>query len=35
MATWRPDPTFYPSRRIGYEELVRDKTYGKSKENKR
>jgi hypothetical protein len=35
MATCRPDPTFYPSPRMGYEELVREKTYGKAKEDKR
>ena len=35
MATWRPDPTFYPSPRMSYEGLVREKTYGKTKEDKR
>ena len=35
MATWKPDPTFYRSPRMGYEELVREKTYGKTKEDKR
>ncbi len=35
MATWRSDPTFYPSPRMGCERLVREKTYGKTKEDKR
>jgi hypothetical protein len=35
MTIWRPDPTFYPSPRMGYERLVREKTYGKAKEDKR
>ena len=35
MATCRTDPTFYPSPRMAYEELVREKTYGKTKEDKR
>ena len=35
MTICRPDPTFYLSPRMGYERLLRKKTYGKAKENKR
>ncbi len=35
MATWMPDPTFYPSPRIGYEMLIRKKTCATAKEDKK